>query len=366
MAKCFRTSALWLTMLLLPAAPALGIVEGIETDELFHQPGSGWWYGMNWDYVYETGGGTSVAVGYFSLLTANHYSMGRTFTLNGDEFEVEETVHLRQPNGDLPDLRLVKLRNNTESARPLPGFYPLYTGSLNSRSRLVVVGTGFSGEIHSPHEYSEDPNTGRARRWGTNRYTQPYTYTNDIYTTETFRMEFWRGDTTYECGYGEHDSGGGVFFQPPGEEEWVLAGINLYRNGQQPNFSHIFAANVSTYADMLHGILSDDLLPGDANLDGKVDVWDYLTVKRFLGTPSGASWEDGDFNQDGAVNRDDFHAVVVNFGYTSTPHPIMTPPPAGGSGGSAPSDAVPEPGVLCLLAAAAPGLLRRRARHHAR
>jgi len=326
MAKCFRTSVLWLTVLLLPAAPAFGIVEGIETDELFHQPGSGWWYGMNWDYVYETGEGTSVAIGYFSLLTANHYSLGETFSINGDEFEVEDVVRLRQPNGDLPDLRVVKLKNNTESVRPLPGFYPLYTGALNSRNKMVIVGTGISGEIHSTFRYSEDPNTGRARRWGTNQYTQPYTYKNDIYTTETFRMEFRQGDTTYECGYGDHDSGGGVFFQPLGEEEWMLAGINLYREGIEGWYHDIWAASIPAYAHWLNGVLEEDVLPGDADLDGDVDFQDYLRVKASLGRPVGANWRDGDFNHDSRVDRDDLHAILMNFGYASPGHPVMTPP----------------------------------------
>jgi len=363
MAKCFLTSVLWLMLVVLTAAPALGIVEGVESDELFHKPGSGWWYGMNWDYVHETGEATSVAIGYFSLLTARHYWPGHTFNINGDEFEVTGTLDLPRTEGDLPDLRVIKLRNNTESARPLPGFYQLYTGSFNGlNENMVVVGTGYSGEIHSLDRYSEDANTGRAKRWGTNKYTQTLTRENGSYATKCLHMNFRRGDTTYECGYGEHDSGGGVFLKPYGEDEWKLAGINLYRAGRQPNFGDIFAASIPEYADTLHDFLSTDLLPGDADLNGRVDAMDYLAVKRYLGTTSGASWENGDFNGDGAVDRDDYHAVVVNFGYTSTPHPIMTPPGPGGPGGGAPGDVVPEPTILSLLAVGALALVRRRPR----
>ena len=44
-------------------------------------------------------------------------------------------------------------------------------------------------------------------------------------------------------------------------------------------------------------------LPGDANLDGRVDVLgDAFALVSNLGTTSGAVWEDGDFNGDGFVN----------------------------------------------------------------
>jgi len=55
-------------------------------------------------------------------------------------------------------------------------------------------------------------------------------------------------------------------------------------------------------------------LPGDAGRDGKVDFLDYLALKKSLGTSSGASWADGDFDGDGDVDRDDFARLRTGFG----------------------------------------------------
>ena len=62
-------------------------------------------------------------------------------------------------------------------------------------------------------------------------------------------------------------------------------------------------------------------LPGDANLDGKVDVLgDAFALVGNLGTTSGAAWRMGDFNGDGAVDvLNDAFALVGNLGKTLIP-----------------------------------------------
>jgi hypothetical protein len=86
--------------------------------------------------------------------------------------------------------------------------------------------------------------------------------------------------------------------------------------------------------------------PGDANLDGIVDLQDFGLLKSGFGTTGGATWGDGDFNGDGAVDLQDFGLLKQHFGEIA------------GLG------AIPEPATLLgLLAGAAGPLLRRRRQH---
>ena len=57
-------------------------------------------------------------------------------------------------------------------------------------------------------------------------------------------------------------------------------------------------------------------LPGDANLDGVVDVLnDGFTLVSNLGRTSGVSWRGGDFNADGRVDvLGDAFALIENLG----------------------------------------------------
>ena len=62
-------------------------------------------------------------------------------------------------------------------------------------------------------------------------------------------------------------------------------------------------------------------LPGDANLDGRVDVLnDAFALVGNLGTTSGGAWRFGDFNGDGIVDvLNDAFALVGNLGQTVLP-----------------------------------------------
>jgi hypothetical protein len=73
---------------------------------------------------------------------------------------------------------------------------------------------------------------------------------------------------------------------------------------------------------------SADLLPGDFNEDGRVDLADlgYLTTR--LGTQSGATPITGDLTGDGAVNRADVARLAMTFGrssVTAPPQPAPSP-----------------------------------------
>jgi hypothetical protein len=87
--------------------------------------------------------------------------------------------------------------------------------------------------------------------------------------------------------------------------------------------------------------------PGDADYNGVVDAADYLALKSNFGTASGATWEQGDFNNDGKVGWDDLQVLMGNFG------------PRQPIGASAPT---PEPATLGLLALGDLALIRHRRR----
>ncbi len=80
----------------------------------------------------------------------------------------------------------------------------------------------------------------------------------------------------------------------------------------------------------------ETVLPGDANLDGKVDVNDLTVVLTNFGKTGGTSWGTGDFNGDGKVDVNDLTVVLSHFGQS-----------LGASAGS--PAAVPEPASLALL-----------------
>ncbi len=83
-------------------------------------------------------------------------------------------------------------------------------------------------------------------------------------------------------------------------------------------------------------------IPGDANVDGAVNVFDLAALANHYGGPG--DWNGGDFTGDGSVDVLDLSALANN--YDST---------AGGGGGP-----VPEPATLTLLGAGLLALSRRR------
>ncbi|MFB3891891.1 MAG: beta strand repeat-containing protein [Phycisphaerae bacterium] len=97
-----------------------------------------------------------------------------------------------------------------------------------------------------------------------------------------------------------------------------LNGLNLYyKNGGDPK----------------------RLYPGDATLDGIVDMKDYITWFNNFGSTGGAGWTSADFSGDGIVDMTDYITWFNHFGEGGTP--------------------VPEPATLAVLALSGLAALKR-------
>jgi hypothetical protein len=98
-------------------------------------------------------------------------------------------------------------------------------------------------------------------------------------------------------------------------------------------------------------------IPGDANLNGVVNLEDFNILASNFGTASGATWQQADFDFNGNVNLNDFNLLAANFGMTASP------------GGATAQDwamlsaAVPEPSSLGWLSVLAAAATRRRRSH---
>jgi probable HAF family extracellular repeat protein len=107
-----------------------------------------------------------------------------------------------------------------------------------------------------------------------------------------------------------------------------------------------------TIGGQTDGFLLTPALPGDANLDGKVDINDLTVVLAHYGE-TGTTWTQGEFTGDGTVDINDLTIVLAHYGNSSS--------------SSAPAAAaVPEPSTISLVLAVAASLLALAWRHWSR
>ncbi len=91
---------------------------------------------------------------------------------------------------------------------------------------------------------------------------------------------------------------------------------------------------------------------GDANLDGIVDMKDYVTWFSNYGRTEGTNWGTADFNNNGIVDMADYVIWFDNYGKTVSGTSLPDGIPSGSS--------VPEPATLSLIGLTGLPLLKKR------
>jgi hypothetical protein len=194
---------------------------------------------LDWNYVYNYKGSSSVAVGGGWLLTAGHVADdGGSGSISADGTVYQQQEIVMHPSADLALVRYDKA---------FPGSYELYTGNLpltfeHDKLPVYMVGYGVTGDVYS--DYWSRNGSGRGtRRWGSQEI--------DIALDDEFWMYFDEGHTTYEAGAGDGDSGGGVFYMEG--DTWKLAGINVAIKSKPGTsglgFDRTVAVSMPYYAD---------------------------------------------------------------------------------------------------------------------
>ena len=82
-----------------------------------------------------------------------------------------------------------------------------------------------------------------------------------------------------------------------------------------------FGLGLKTFGDATvdaNALLVRYTLLGDANLDAKVDLADFVMLRKSFGQSANASWSQGDFNYDGIVDLSDFFLLRSEFGLSLT------------------------------------------------
>lgn len=250
-------------------------------------------YALDFDYVYEYKNASSAAVDHYWILTAAHVGDdggtgalvidGETYTQQEVVFHTDADIALVRYDKALPDYYF--LMEEDIFHKEGNGWF----GTTTVWHELIMAGFGYDGTVSSS-SFTQGSIRG-IRRWGTNRGESESTINADVGGTagqrssSCFLVDFDLNDTDYEAGGNVYDSGGAVF-ATNGLGDWVLAGINVYRTGSDPNWTGNYAVKVADYVSWIKSVIVDydsdkDFLPdwwetqygGDAtSMDAQADL----------------------------------------------------------------------------------------------
>jgi len=206
---------------------------------------------MNWDYVYNWNGSSAVAVDPYWMITAAHVAddrggeVGSTIDIGGSTYTLQEILYHEATSGNPADLALLRFD------KALPGYYELYDGTFPTfppRKKLdvILVGYGVTG-VDNGSYFTWTIGTEGTERWGTNTIDGEGIVNSNGFSSQAIVFDYDSGETDYEAGFGEHDSGGGTFVNEDGI--WKLAGVNAYvsTNGIDGQYNEGLSISVPAY-----------------------------------------------------------------------------------------------------------------------
>ncbi len=215
---------------------------------------------LDWDGVYQFGtsaGKTMTAVGSYWLISSRHYTLsaGNTFTQDGVTYTIQEVVNHSasdDPNHDYDaDLTLIRVD------KALSTYYDIYDGASITNKVVAMIGTGHAAGTVSSTSYTWSDSTSRVRRWGTNKVDFAYSdYAMGTYTEDILGAYFTLGNTTYEAGAADHDSGGGWLVYDTLSGTWELVGLNIAVMGTTGAYTGSVAIDLRDYADWIDSVIS--------------------------------------------------------------------------------------------------------------
>jgi hypothetical protein len=339
-----------------------------------------------WNYEFNWGGFLGTPIDATHFLAAKHVglqgsSIDFTYQGNTQTLLVDTASQVSDPGSDLTMWTL-------QSGYSFPNWAPLYRASVDGNEiskTLTVIGRGTQpGDpiyVNSVKKgWYWGPGDG-VESWGQNLVNGFAAY-NSVSSTSLLTFAFNSPGIANEGALSVGDSSGAVFIQGA-NGKWKLAGINYavdgpwslnpdgsssfmgaifdcrglyYQNGSGWTlFTYPVAYPISSYASRISDRLQwieSLVFPGDANLNGVIDVSDLSPVLANF-DKTGMTWAQGDFTGDGIVGIEDLSKVLANYDKSMA----SGPGPAGLA-------AVPEPAAWLLSAMAALALMghiKRRA-----
>jgi len=309
-----------------------------------------------WQYAFPQGDFLGTPVGPNLFVSAAHIGpgVGNQVTWNNATYQVTRTF-------GIPDTDIIY----AEVAETFPFWAPVYDESVDGAfagKEIAIVGRGTQrgAEVHltTPPRPGESTLRGwengpfdSVQSWGTN-VIEGYAQEENEDPKEYLYFDFSRiSGTPEESMVSSGDSGGPAFARGT-DGIWKIVGVgttvdgpfrttatgpdirgvmldygDLYIYDREKDVANFFPdteadrpsngyySNITNYLSVVNPYIP---VPGDANLDGKVNTVDFNLLAGHFGEAT-PLWASGDFNHDGVVSSTDFTLLLSRYGHVGTP-----------------------------------------------